>query len=318
MRKVLVAAPFEDKHKARLESSVSGCEFEYTSIPAATEEQIASANIIVGNVPYKKIHASEKLELLQLNSAGCDGYIEPGVLSENTVLTNATGAFSKTVAQHAFAVTLALQKKLPWYRDNQLRHEWIDLGPVNSIADSVVAVIGMGDIGCCYAEMAKALGAYVIGVKRRPGDKPAFVDELYTTDELDEVLKRADVIFSILPNTKQTRYIYTDEKFDLMKPSAIFVNCGRGNAVSGEVLARALNEKKIAAASIDVTETEPLPADSPLWDTPNLLITPHVSGFFHIPDTLEKITDITIHNINALVNGGEFVNIVDFETGYKK
>ena len=119
------------------------------------------------------------------------------------------------------------------------------------------------------------------------------------TQDIDSVLPRADVVMSVLPNTAETRYLYTDERFDKMKDSAVFVNCGRGNAVSSEVLYRALKEHKISAAAIDVVETEPLPADSPLWGLENLVITPHISGFFHLPETFERIVDIAAGNLTC-------------------
>ena len=162
------------------------------------------------------------------------------------------------------------------------------------------------------------MGAYVIGVKRRATNPPECVDELVMTQDLDTVLPRADVIMSVLPNTAATRYIYTAESFEKMKDSALFINCGRGNAVSSEVLYQALNEHKIAAAAMDVAEVEPLPADSPLWGLENLVITPHISGGFHLPETFERIVDIAAGNLAAFLEGKELRNVVDFATGYKK
>ena len=318
MKKVLCILPVEQRHKEKLEKAGAGCEFVYESIKTVTEEQIAQANYILGNVPAAKIKASEKLEFLQLNSAGADEYIKPGILAEKTVLANSTGAYSKAVAEHALALTLMLQKKLHLYRDAQLKNCWTDEGTVVSIADSTVVIVGLGDIGCHYAKLVKSLGAYTIGVKRRASDKPDEVDELYTTEQLDEALKRADVVLSVLPGTKQTHHLYTREKFELMKNSAVFINCGRGSAIESSMLAEVLNDGLIAAAAVDVTEIEPLPAESELWSVRNLVITPHVSGFYHLPETFERVVDIAAKNLSACVNGKEPMNIVDFTTGYKK
>ena len=242
----------------------------------------------------------------------------PGVLNAKTVLTNATGAYTKAVSEHAFALTLMLQKKLYLYRDEQKKAVWSDHGTVGSLSDCTVAVVGLGDIGQAYARLVKAMGAYVIGVKRRATNPPECVDELVMTQDLDTVLPRADVIMSVLPNTAATRYIYTAESFEKMKDSALFINCGRGNAVSSEVLYQALSEHKIAAAAMDVAEVEPLPADSPLWGLENLVITPHISGGFHLPETFERIVDIAAGNLAAFVEGKALRNVVDFATGYKK
>lgn len=318
MKNVLVTIPVKPEHKERLERIAPEFHYTYTTIPGTSEEMIAESDVILGCVPAERIHASERLKLLQLNSAGADPYIKPGILAKDTVLTNATGAYSKTVAEHGFACMLMLQKNLHLYRDAQRKNEWTDIETVTSPADAVVAVIGLGDIGCHFAKMAKSLGAYVIGVKRRPSACPEFVDELYTNDELDKVLPRADVIFSILPGTDATTHIYTRERFKMMKNTAIFINCGRGSAVDMDVLYEALKNHDIASAAVDVFEVEPLPSDSPLWGLDNLLVTPHTAGFYHLKDTLERIVDIAEYNFSVYVNGGEYKNIVDFETGYKK
>ncbi|MDO5702271.1 MAG: D-2-hydroxyacid dehydrogenase [Lachnospiraceae bacterium] len=317
-KNVLVLSPVEARHKEMFESAASGCSFTYSTPSEVTGEQIESANAIIGMPKPDMLKASANLEWLQIESAGTDAYIKPGVLSPNTVLTNATGAYSKAVAEHAFALTLMLMKKLHLYRDDQRQAVWSDRGTVSSLADSTVAVIGLGDIGQHYAGLVKAMGAKVIGVKRRGGNPPACVDELVMTEDLDSVLPRADVIMSVLPNTAATRYIYTDERFDLMKDTAVFINCGRGNAVASDVLLRALSGHKIAAAAIDVTDPEPLPQDSPLWTLPDLVITPHISGGYHLPETFERIMAIAADNLAAYASGGELRNVVDFATGYKK
>ena len=318
MKNVLVLLPVEARHKEKLEAAGAGCRFVYSDPDSVTAEQVRAANIILGLPKADMIRASKNLEWLQLASAGTDPYIVPGVLDSKTVLTNATGAYSKAVSEHAFALTLMLTKKLHLYRDEQLNRRWSDHGAVSSLSDSTVAVVGLGDIGRAYARLVKAMGAYVIGVKRRAGDCPDCVDELVMTQDLDTVLPRADVVMSILPNTMETHCIYTDERFDLMKDSAVFINCGRGNAVSAEVLYRALSEHKIAAAGVDVTETEPLPADSPLWELENLVITPHISGGFHLAETFERIVDIAAGNLTAFLKGEKLRSEVDFTTGYAK
>lgn len=315
---ILVVIPVQDRHKEKLERAGKGCHFTYSTPKDVTEEMIGRADIIIGNIPAAKLHAPSGLRFLQLNSAGADNYIKPGVLDANTILTNATGAYSKAVAEHTFAVMLMLQKKLHLYRDAQNRSEWTDEGTVTSITDATVLVVGLGDIGLHFARMAKALGAYVIGIKRCAGECPDGVDELYTTDGLDQVLPRADVIASFLPGTAATCHMYTKERFELMKPSAIFLNSGRGNAVASDVLYDVLINHQIASAGIDVTEPEPLPSDHPLWRLPNLMITPHISGQYHLPETFERIVDIAAYNLSAFLEERPLKNIVDFTTGYRK
>lgn len=318
MKNILVCMDVEPRHRQKLEAAAPDCAFTYAVGGDLNPELVRQAQIIIGNPPPAWIAASERLELLQLFSAGADPYIKPGILSPRTALTNATGAYGKAVSEHAFAMTLCLQKKLHLYRDHQSRHAWLDAGPVTTLSDATVLVVGLGDIGLAYARLVKAMGARVIGVKRRGGPCPEGIDELCLTAELDRVLPEADVVFSILPGTANTFHFYTPERFALMKPSALFVNCGRGSAVSMEVLAQALRDGQIAAAAIDVAETEPLPAESPLWELENLIITPHVAGNFHLPDILEQVVNISCFNLKAHLAGEALQNVVDFATGYKK
>jgi len=202
--------------------------------------------------------------------------------------------------------------------EGELACRWEDHGMVSSLAESTVLVVGLGDIGLSYARLVKAMGARVIGVKRRGGVCPEGVDELVLTDEIDRVLPEADVVFSILPNTAETAYFYTAERFACMKNSAVFINCGRGNAVSHEVLLNALQSGQIAGAAIDVCETEPLPADSPLWQEEKLVITPHVAGNFHHSSIYKGILKIALNNLERYLAGKAPENVVDLSTGYKR
>ena len=318
MKKILVLIPAEEPHKKKLEAAAPGCEFIYSSTQDATPEMVQEANVIIGLPKAADIQASGNLELLQLSSAGADSYIKPGVLGEKTILTNATGAYGKAVAEHAFALTMMLIKKLYLYRDEQKKRSWTDHGTVTSLSNATVVVVGLGDIGTTYARLVKAMGATVIGVKRRASIPPSCVDEIILTEDLDQVLPRADIVMSVLPGTAETTHLFTLERFKMMKDSAYFVNVGRGSVVASDVLYQALSEHLITAAGVDVTDPEPLPADSPLWALDNLVITPHVSGWYHLRETLEGIVDIAAGNLARLMAGEEPENIVDFATGYKK
>ena len=318
MKKILICLPTDnEKYAPKMNKAAQGHEIRHVLPANLTQEDVDWAQIIIGNIPVKFLHGQE-IEFMQLTSAGADAYVKEGVLNRNTVLSCSTGAYSQTVAEHAIAVTLMLLKNLHLYRDDQNEAFWTDEGTTRTIDGATVLVMGMGDIGRYYARMAKALGAYVIGCKRTAGDKPEYVDELYTTDKFDEVVPRADIVFSILPGTAATEYFYTLDRFKLMKNSAIFINCGRGNAVSADVLYEVLTGGIIEAAGVDVFEQEPLPADSKLWGLKNLVITPHASGFFHLPATIGRVTDICAYNLEAFLNNKDIRNVVDYETGYKK
>ena len=316
MKKILIALETGEAEQAAFRQAAAGCEVVFTTPGEATEEQIREACFIVGNVPAGKIAASENLDVLQLFSAGADAYLGRGVLAEKTVLCNATGAYGLAVSEHAFALTMMLIKKLHLYRSSQLRCRWEDHGQVTSLVGATVLVAGLGDIGLSYARLVKAMGARVIGVKRRAAACPPEADELVLTEDFDRVLPEADVIMSVLPGTEETTRFYTAERFRRMKNTAVFINCGRGSAVSDEVLLHALRTGEIAAAAIDVSETEPIAPDSPLWREEKLVITPHVAGNFHHPSIYRGVLDIALENIAAYLAGRPLRNIVDPATGY--
>lgn len=323
MKKVLVVLPIQEKHHFIIENNIDNCEFRYNNQRNVTEEELEWADIILGNVlPPEMLGKYKHFEYIALESAGADAYVKPGVISGNTVLTNATGVYSQAVAEHGLAMTLALMKNLPFYRDKQSDHDWLsfDKGviPCSSPIGATVLVVGLGDIGLYYAKLIKSLGAYVIGIKRRKTECPEFVDELYTTEEIDNIIPRADIIFSVLPGTKATYHFYDKNLFSKMKKSAIFINCGRGASVDTEALCEALENKIIFAAGCDVFENEPLPETDRAWNTRNMFITPHRAGFFDLPGTIEKLCTLSNKNLKSWLEGKDLINIVDFETGYKK
>lgn len=316
MKKVLVVLPVNEHHKEKLEQAGAGCEFQYLPWEEVTAEEVKAADYIIGNVPAGYIEQSSRLEVLQLGSAGVDPYIISGILAPKTILLSARGAYGKTVGEHMFAMALMMQKKLHLYRDDRSTGGWNDYGTVTSISDATVLIIGLGDIGLHFAGMAKALGAHVIGVKRRMSDCPEQVDELYLMEDLEKILPKADIILSVLPSTSSTQNIYSNAFFKSMKKSGIFLNAGRGTAVDQDALLLALKNKEILAAGVDVTEPEPLPGDHPLWREQNMFITPHVSGQYHLPETLDKIVEIAASNLKAYLSGKALKNTVDFNTGY--
>lgn len=310
-KKVLVVIPMTQAQKDRLEQTLPGAEYSYAKISEVTEDQVQQADIILGNVPENMIRESEKLAWLHLNSAGFDPYVKKGVLGPYTMLTSSSGAYGKAVSEHMFAMLLALQKKLHLYRDDQRQHVWGEEGKVVSITDAVVLILGAGDIGTHFASLAHALGAYVIGVKRSARVCPACMDELHTADELRGLLPRADAVVSFLPSTDETKGLFNKELFGIMKSGSFFVNGGRGDVVCTEDLCDALESGHLAGAALDVTDPEPLPEAHRLWDIPNAFVTPHISGFYHLPETLHHVVEICIENAGRYAAGKPLRNVVN-------
>ncbi|AKA68895.1 D-2-hydroxyacid dehydrogenase [Clostridium scatologenes] len=315
--RVLVVIPLSEDEKQKLKSKMPEAEYIFISAKEINDEIVKSADIIIGNVPPEYIKGSKKLKWLQLNSAGTDGYCEAGVIPEEAYLTNASGAYGLAISEHMLGMLFEIKKKLNLYYMNQKKHIWKDEGNVTSIEGSKTLVVGLGDIGGDFARKMKALGSYTIGVKRTKGEKPEYIDELYTMEALDELLPKADVVALSLPGTKDTHHLFNKDKFNLMRKDAIILNVGRGSCICTEDLCDALENGIISGAGLDVTQPEPLPPEHRLWDAPGVVITPHISGFFHLPETLRRIVNISIENLEYFKNQQPLKNIVDFKTGYR-
>lgn len=315
---ILVLIPAGQKHKELLESAAPGAHFEYATPASVDAQAVQAADIIIGNPPAELVRGSQKLRWMQLNSAGADAYLPQGVLPAGTLLTNATGAYGLAISEHMMGMTLSLYKKLYLYRDNQRSGIWKDEGKVPSIYGSTVLIVGLGDIGGEYARRMRAFGAYVIGVRRKDTQKPDYADELHLTEELDTLLPRADIVALCLPGTAQTKGLMDERRLHLMKQGSILINIGRGSAVDTNALYDALDTGHLAGAAIDVTDPEPLPQGHKLWSVKNLIITPHVSGGFHLQETFERIVHIAARNLKHFLDGETLENQVDFSTGYRK
>lgn len=308
----------QEHHRSKLQQIAGDAELIFTDNKSLDCELIARANILVGMPPRSLLKHAVNLQWLQLLSAGADLYVQPGVLPEKTILTNATGAYGKSISEYMLCSVLSLLLDFPHYRDNQRQHIWQSSRKSRHILGTTALVVGLGDIGSEFAKRFKALGGKVIGVKRTQGQKPDYLDELYTSDHLDELLPRADIVTLSLPGTHETHHLFDKAKISLMKSDAILVNVGRGTAVDTDALSDALYAGDIYGAALDVTDPEPLPADHPIWDAPNTIITPHVSGGWDAPENNQRIFEIVCTNLSRYLNGEPLINIVDKSTGYKK
>lgn len=321
---VLVLLPVSEKHQEMLEKSLPQATFAYTAPRAevgvqmgaglgasrATDAQLAEADIVVGNLACDRVAAAPNLKLLQLNSAGYDNYIAAGCVPANVALCCASGAYGQAVSEHLFAMLLACMKRLPGYRDLQCERVWGDLGPVTSLVGAKVLVLGAGDIGAHFASLCHAMGARVEGVKRNVSACDPVFEAVHPMDDLLQVVGTADVVASFLPSSPATQGLAGEKFFAACKPGAFFVNGGRGDLVDQDALVAALESDHIAGAALDVCVPEPLPADSLLWGAPNLLLTPHVSGNFHLEATLNNIVDIAADNLRRFAAGEPLRNAV--------
>ena len=330
-KRALVTIPTGERHRNLLQQAAPGWEFRFRgtdtlvcapqeALPGqpVTQEDVDWAQVILGNVPAAMLHGSPALEWLQTNSAGVEAYIRPGVLAGDTLLTNATGAYGLAIAEHMLGMLLELFKKLELYRDAQKSGAWQSQGAVKAVYGSTVLVLGMGDIGGEFAARCKALGAKVIGVRRSPRPCPEYADEVHLLEDLDSLLPQADVVAVTLPGTDATRGLMSRERLAKMKEGAVLLNVGRGFIVDTEALCDALERGHLSGAGVDVTDPEPLPPTHRLWNIPTAVVTPHISGFYHLRETHERIVGIFLENLRHFQAGEPLRNLVDFATGYRK
>ena len=315
---LLVTIPMDPQQRQTLSAIAPEAEVVYTAAEAVTPDQVSQAEIILGNLPIPLLQYAKRLKWLQLNYAGSDNYAAPGVLPEGVILTNASGSYGLAISECMLAGILQLIKRLDQYQRNQAQHIWRNEGEVSSIEGSTTLVVGFGDIGSSFAQRMHALGSTVIGIRRNVTDKPDYVSALYQMDALDRLLPLADFVSLSLPNSPQTQKVMGAKQFAEMKDSAILVNVGRGSAVDTDALVSALNGGQIGGAVIDVVDQEPLPAEHPLWDAPHLVLTPHVTGNYNLPETLRRNVSLSLRNQAAYLNGQPMESVVDFKTGYRK
>ncbi len=279
-------------------------------------ELIFEADLLFGSpgIEPAVLAQSQTLKLVHVSSTGVDRYMVPQFQQSSVVLVNSRGVHGPTVADHSMALLLALSRGLPETYENRRQKKWEAMRPsIANLDGKTAGLLGLGAIGLEVAVRCKAFGMRVIGTRRNPRETP-HVDNVFPPSRLGEVLTRADFVVCSLPLTSETHHLLTISEFSLMKPSAFFINVGRGAVVKEEDLILALSQGKLKGAGLDVFEKEPLPAESPLWEMPNVIITPHSAGYEE--DHSKKTFDIFLENLVRLREGRPLINVVDKQMGY--
>jgi len=262
----------------------------------------------------KMIDAAPQLKWIQAISAGVDYMPLDEIRRRGIVLTNGRGIHKIHMAEYAVAAMINLARGFHLLFRNQLQKKWERSVPQEEIHGATVGIIGLGVIGAEIAKKAALMGMRVIGVKRIPGPVD-HVEEVHAPDDMAAVFRRSDYIINLLPYTQETEKLIDQRFFDQMKPTACFINIGRGRTVNEDDLIEALRNKKIRAMVSDVYYTEPLPPESPLWDLDNVILTPHICGVS--PQYMARAMQIIAHNLNVYLSGqGEMINLVDMQAGY--
>jgi phosphoglycerate dehydrogenase-like enzyme len=324
---ILVA---ESIHKIRmddaaedLESVLRGMgenrEILVTQDKAEVEKVLDKIEIAFGDIPFELIPRMPNFKWLQLWSAGAD--ILQNIPELKTLpfrMTTASGIHGQQIAEHTFALILTWNRKMERAFRNQSSHRWVrpGMGEMVVLRGKTMLILGYGVIGEKVAQAALAFGMKVTGIRRRIA--AAATDRLGVTvmpaAALHEALGQADYVVNILPHTAATEHSFGKEELLAMKPSAVYVNVGRGKTTDEAALLEALKTGRLGAALLDVTEAEPLPKDSPLWDLENVLLTPHYAGFH--ADYNKLALEVALENLTHYLRGEPLRNLVDKNSGY--
>jgi len=252
------------------------------------------------------------LRWLHTPSAGVDRLMFPELLSHPCVLTNSVGVYSIPIAEHVLAIMLAVARQLPLCLQQQREHRWQRV-PAVELYEETVAIIGTGHIGQEVARRAQALGMHTLGTRRQPRPT-SFIEQVFPLTHLYDMLAQADFVVITCPLTPETAGMIGEPELQAMKKTAWLINVARGGIVQEKALLRALREGWIAGAGLDTFVQEPLPEDSPFWDLPNVILTPHTS--WSSPQVRERTIALFLENLERFLAGEPLLNVVDKKRGY--
>jgi phosphoglycerate dehydrogenase-like enzyme len=276
------------------------------------KREIVDADAAFGTLPAALLKEAKQLKWLQAPAAAPPaGYYYPELVAHPVTVTNFRGIFNDRIPAHILTYVLMFARGFHVYVRQQLRKEWRPLRTEDTIflPESTALIVGVGEIGAETARLLAELGIKVIGVDARRTDLPPGVASLHKPEELDSLLSQADFVILTVPHTPQTEGFFNASKFKLMKRSGYFINIGRGKTTKLDDLNEALRSGQIAGAGLDVYEIEPLPADHPLWEAPNTILTPHSAD--RGPHLDERRQAILIENTKRFARGETLLNLVD-------
>lgn len=290
-------------------------------VPDPLLREIRDAEVYLGfGIPRPAFRAARRLRWVHSGAAGVGGALYPEMRESDVVLTNSAGLHARPLAEHAVAMLLHFARGLDVAERAGREREWAHPelagrgSPVRELAGDTLGVVGYGGVGSAVGEKAAALGMRVWGTRRHPDRVPAEVDRMLGPDGLDELLEASRHVVLAVPETPATEGMIGLRELSLMGQDAVLVNVARGDVVDQDALVRVLRDGGLRGAGLDVFRKEPLPAESPLWELPNVVITPHTGGVS--PRFWERETELVVENVRRYTSGDELLNVVDKERGY--
>src|SRR5579864_9988 len=305
----------------KLRAEFPHIEVKYSATKRDDQQALDGADVMIGwALPPEQLHAAKSLRWIYSITAAVDQFLYPELISSKTALTNAGRVHGPVVAEHAIAMLLALAKRLPSavrYQDRRkwaMEAIWKEQPRPREVRGANLVVIGMGSIGAEVASMAVALKMHVIGVREHPERGAAGANEVVGYSSLDEVLSCADFVVLAAPLTERTRHLIDARRLQIFKPSAFLINVSRGTLVDEAALVKAIRDRKIAGAALDVFEQEPLSRWSPLWKMLQVLITPHTA--FLTENVWHRHYEVFTANLKRYLAGQPLEGVVDLKRGY--
>lgn len=318
-RKIIVR-PIEFPGIEFLQPTAPGVRFVVADKVEDAITQARDADAVIGWCDARIFDAGPRIRWVQFLFAGVESCVSvPELRERDLLLTNMQRTQSPVIAEHAIAMMLALARGLDMGIARQPAHEWrpdamVRSGRMRVVKDKTLLVAGLGGIGTEVARRAHALGMHVVATRASDRTGPDFVSYVGLPDELAKLAAEADVVVDALPLTPATRGTFDAQIFGAMKRAPLFINIGRGGTVVTSALLQALQSGALAGAGLDVTDPEPLPADHPLWQAPNVIITPHVASESDLGD--EKVWEVVRENLRRYVAGEKMLSVVDVARGY--
>jgi phosphoglycerate dehydrogenase-like enzyme len=279
------------------------------------KREVPDAHVIFGGFSKEDLPRAKQLKWIQWTAAGVERIMWPELVNSEIVLTNMQRMFAPPISETVFALLLALTRGIDRYTMQTREHKWEPVGGLVEISGKTMGIVGLGGNGTDTAYRAfYGFGMNVLAVDPKPLPKPHFVAELRPLEWFPQMVPQVDVLVSAAPLTPISENMFNEAVFRAMKPSAYFINIARGKLVDTPALVRALKERWIAGAGLDVAYKEPLPPEDPLWSAGNVIITCHSSG--HSPQTEGRLLNLFTENIRRYVNGLPLLNVVDKRRGY--
>lgn len=317
MNKLVCAQRLKTDSLQRIIDMVPGWEVICGHEPDIWLPHVKEAEVILGwRKEMEPIFAAgnSQAKWLQTWGAGVDNMPLAELHHNGVAVTNASGVHPIPIAESVFAMLLSFTRKLHCAVRSQLAGEWQYIRDVSELYGQTIGIIGVGAIGERIAQLARAFGMRVLGV-RRSGEPSGYVDRMFAADGLQHVLTESDFVVVTLPATSETSHMFGAQQFAAMKSTACFINIGRGQTTDTDALVAALQSGGIAGAGLDVFEQEPLPAGHPLWTLDNVIITPHNSGLTNRYE--DRVLDIFTDNLASYLQTGKpRRNIVDAAAQY--